>query len=742
MQPTIVYTKTDESPMMATYSLFPIFKVFLARVGVELSLTDISLASRILARFPEYLHSDQVVDDALDTLAHLVQQPQANVMKLPNISASIPQMHDCIVELQSKGYAIPKYPEDPSTPEEIEIKERYDKIKGSAVNPVLREGNSDRRAPKAVKRYAQTHPHSMGPWSPDSKSHVSHMDSGDFYGSEQSVTIQQLGHVTIRFVNENGVSRVLKRLTVNPGEVIDTSAMSIAKLKDFFIRELADAKKQDVLFSVHLKATMMKVSDPIIFGAVVSAFYQELFEKYATEFDDLNISPNNGMSDLERKITQLSEDTQSAIRSDIQSIYERQADLAYVDSQKGITNLHVPSNIIIDASIPAAIRSSGKMWGLDGKQKDTKFTIPDRCYAGIYQEVIEFCKEHGAFDVTTMGSVSNVGLMAQKAQEYGSHNKTFQIDSSGRVEVLDEEGTVIMSHSVDSGDIWRMCEAKDGPIQDWVKLAVKRARITGEPVVFWLDESRAQDVELLRKVETYLPQHDTSNLEIYIMDPEEAMRFSLDRCRDGLNTISATGNVLRDYLTDLFPILELGTSAKMLSIVPLMNGGGLFETGAGGSAPRLLDQLFAENHLSWDSLGEFLAMEASLEHLSSSLNHSEVGIVSKCLGIAIEHVLMNGKSPEPNVHELDSRGSHFYLCLYWAEALSTQKDDMDLASKYSNFAERLKLAESTILKELNDVQGSPVQLDGYYRPTEKSMIRLMRPSTTFNEIVDSFIEQP
>ena len=739
MSQTIMYTKTDESPLMATNSLFPIYQTFLSKVGVNLALTDISLAGRILARFSEYLTEEQRVVDALSELGGLVKRPEATVMKLPNISASVPQLHACIAELNAQGFAVPAYPDEPKTDEDFEVQARYNKIKGSAVNPVLREGNSDRRAPKAVKRYAQANPHWMGAWSSESKSHVAHMSNGDFYCTEQAVEFDTEDDVSIRHISLNGTETVLKAsVPVRAGEVIDSSAMSLAQLRSFFEEEIAKAKEEGVLFSVHLKATMMKVSDPIIFGAVVYAYFKDLFDKHAELFTELNISPNNGMGDLERKIQDLPADKRAEIEVDIDAIYAVQPELAYVDSDNGITNLHVPSHVIIDASVPAAIRSSGKMWGRDGVQKDTKFTIPDRCYAGIYQVVIDFCKQHGAFDVTTMGSVSNVGLMAQKAQEYGSHDKTFQLESDGCVQVVNRSGAVVMEHTVEAGDIWRMCQVKDAPIEDWVGLAVRRSRITGTPVVFWLDENRAQDAQLIQKVQEYLPNHDTDGLDIFVLNPADAMQYTLERCKDGLDTISATGNVLRDYLTDLFPILELGTSAKMLSVVPLMNGGGLFETGAGGTAPRLLDQFFAENHLSWDSLGEFLAMEAALEHLSRSAENAKAGVLSECLGDAIEQVLMNGKSPSPKVHELDNRGSHFDLCLYWAQQGANQSQNSDLAEIFKPFAEQLTAAEKEIVHEINAVQGQPVQLKGYYQPSDVELFELMRPSKTLNAILDGF----
>lgn len=738
MTQTIVYTKTDESPMMSTFSLFPIFQSFLSKAGVEVKLSDISLAGRILARFPEYVSEEQRVEDALGNLGKLVQQPNANVMKLPNISASIPQIHACITELQVKGYTVPNYPEEPQNDEEAEIKARYDRIKGSAVNPVLREGNSDRRAPKAVKKYAQANPHEMGAWAKDSKSHVAHMTEGDFFCSEKAVTMKRGDVLRIEHVDEQGNQTILKdEVPVLAGEIFDTSSMSLSALKAFLKDAISDAKEQDVLFSVHLKATMMKVSDPIIFGAVVEAYYATVFEKYADVFETLSINPNNGMRTVERKIEALSPELQAAIQADILSVYENQP-LACPNSDINVTNLHVPSDVIIDASMAAKLRYSGQMLCSDGAYKDTKFTIPDRSYAGIYQEVINFCKEHGAFDVTTMGSVSNVGLMAQKAQEYGSHDKTFQVSASGTVNVVDAHGNVLTSHSVQKGDIWRMCQVKDAPIADWVGLAVRRARATGNPVVFWLNSERASDVEMMRKVEQYLPNHNTEGLEIYMLSPEAAMNFTLERCRDGLDTVSATGNVLRDYLTDLFPIFELGTSAKMLSVVPLMNGGGLFETGAGGTAPVLVQQILKENHLSWDSLGEFLAMEAALEHLSTSMSNTQAMVLSECLGRAIEDVLMKGKSPTPALHTIDNRGSHFYLAMYWSQKMAAQTQDVELARIFKPLAEKLTSAESQIVSDLDAVQGSTVDLQGYFFPTDEVVTSIMRPSTTFNQILSDF----
>ena len=737
MSNTIIYTKTDEAPMLATYSLLPILRSFLGTAGISLDLQDISLAGRIISRFPEFLKPEQRIRDALSALGGVVKTPEANVIKLPNISASMPQLVAAITELQGQGYALPTYPEEPKTDEDKNIKARYDTLKGSAVNPVLREGNSDRRAPKAVKKYAQQNPHRMGSWSADSKSHVAHMDSGDFFDSEQSVTLAEAGTVRIEHVDPDGKISVLKDgLNILAKEVIDASFISMRQLKEFLAGEVQDAKEDDVLFSVHLKATMMKISDPIIFGAVVSTYYAELFAEFGAVLEEAGVNPNNGMGDLEKRITSLDADTQAAIKAKIIEIYAKNPDLAQVDSDKGITNLHVSSDVIIDASMPAAIRTSGKMWGPDGKAKDTKFIIPDRCYAGIYQSVIEFCKENGAFDVSTMGSVSNVGLMAQKAEEYGSHDKTFQIATDGTVQVVSGD-QVLMSHNVEGGDIWRMCQVKDAPIKDWVGLAVRRAKATGVPAVFWLNPERAHDSELIKKVEAYLPEFAVDGIEMLILSPIEAMKFSLDRCKDGLDTVSVTGNVLRDYLTDLFPILELGTSAKMLSVVPLMNGGGLFETGAGGSAPKHVQQIVKENHLRWDSLGEFLAMTVSLEHLAEQQGNPDAQIFADCLDQAIGNVLDNGKSPSRKVNELDNRGSHFYLAMYWAEGLASQVGNAKLSIKFTPISKALKLNETKIVDELNAVQGKPVDLLGYYNPSEELLSKLMRPSKTFNQILET-----
>ncbi|MBU2984096.1 NADP-dependent isocitrate dehydrogenase [Saccharophagus degradans] len=736
--PKIIYTETDEAPALATYSLFPIVKKYAAAAGVELEMRDISLAGRILAVFPEFLAEDQRQSDALAELGELAKQPSANIIKLPNISASIPQLVAAIKELQAKGYALPDYPEEPKDEKEASIKARYDSIKGSAVNPVLREGNSDRRAPASVKAYAQKNPHSMGEWKSDSKSHVASMESGDFFGSEKSVTVDAATAVRIELVGADGSVKVLKASTpLLAGEVIDASVLSKAALRSFIAKEIADAKAQDVLFSVHLKATMMKVSDPIIFGHVVSVFFESVYTKYASVFADLGISPNNGLGDLFAKIKALPEDQQAEIKAAVQACYDNGPRLAMVNSDKGITNLHVPSDVIIDASMPAAIRTSGMMWGPDGKAADTKAVIPDRSYAGVYQETIDFCKANGAFDPRTMGSVSNVGLMAQKAEEYGSHDKTFEIPAAGTVKVIDEAGNVLIEHAVEQGDIWRMCQVKDAPIQDWVKLAVNRARATGNPAIFWLDANRAHDAQLIAKVNAYLPQYDTSGLDIQILAPKEATRFSLERMKESKDTISVTGNVLRDYLTDLFPILELGTSAKMLSIVPLMNGGGLFETGAGGSAPKHVEQLVDENHLRWDSLGEFLALAASLEHLSEVANLPKAKVLADTLDAATAKFLDTNKSPSRKVGELDNRGSHFYLAMYWAEALAAQSDDAELQAKFAGLASTLTGSEAAIVEELNAVQGSAVDVGGYYKLDAELASKVMRPSATFNAAIDA-----
>ncbi|MCG6402714.1 NADP-dependent isocitrate dehydrogenase [Vibrio fluvialis] len=736
-KPTIIYTITDEAPALATYSLLPIIQSFTASSGINVDTRDISLAGRILANFPEHLKEEQRIGDALAELGELAQTPEANIIKLPNISASIPQLKAAIKELQEKGYALPNYPEEPSTYEEEAIKATYDKIKGSAVNPVLREGNSDRRAPASVKNYAKKNPHSMGAWSKDSQSHVSSMEDKDFFGSEKSVTLSGATQVSIEFVGNDGSTKVLKKpFALQDKEIIDTSVLSKKALIEFFEKEIADAKAQNVLLSLHMKATMMKVSDPVIFGHAVKVYYKDVFAKYGKVFEELGVDVNNGLGDVYAKIQTLPEAQRTEIEAAIQAVYETQPPLAMVDSDRGITNLHVPSDIIVDASMPAMIRSSGQMWGPDGKQKDTKAMIPDRCYSGVYQAVIEFCKENGAFDPTTMGSVPNVGLMAQKAEEYGSHDKTFILDADGAVRVVDAEGNVLLEQAVEAGDIFRMCQVKDAPIQDWVKLAVTRARASGAPAVFWLDEARAHDAELIKKVNQYLPEHDTTGLEIKILSPVEATKFSLVRIKQGLDTISVTGNVLRDYLTDLFPILELGTSAKMLSIVPLMNGGGLFETGAGGSAPKHVQQVQKENHLRWDSLGEFLALAASLEHLSVVTGNAKAQVLADALDKATGKFLDTNKSPSRKVGELDNRGSHFYLAMYWAEALAEQTADADLAAEFAPIAQQLKDNEEKIVAELNGAQGVAGDLGGYYLPEFEKASPLMRPSATLNHIVD------
>ncbi len=729
----IIYTKTDEAPALATYSFLPIVQTFAAAADVVVETRDISLAGRIIAVFPEFLTEEQRQSDALTELGELANQPEANMIKLPNISASVPQLKAAIKELQSQGFALPDYPEEAKSDLEKDVKARYDKIKGSAVNPVLREGNSDRRAPLSVKQYARKNPHSMGAWRADSKSHVAHMTSGDFYGSEQSVTLATAGAVKIQQVMADGSVKVLKEKTsVSVGEIIDASVMSKAALRDFLATEVADAKAKDVLFSVHLKATMMKVSDPIMFGHVVTVFFADLFTKHAALFAELGVDVNNGFGDLLAKIQTLPADKKAEVEADIAAAYANAPAVAMVNSDKGITNLHVPSDVIIDASMPAAIRSSGQMWDAQGKLKDTKFVIPDRCYAGVYAETINFCKANGAFDPKTMGSVPNVGLMAQKAEEYGSHDKTFEIQAKGVVQVVDAAGTVLMSHDVEAGDIWRMCQAKDAPIQDWVKLAVSRSRLSATPAVFWLDANRAHDAQIIKKVETYLKNFDTTGLDIQIMSPEAATRHTLARIIAGQDTISVTGNVLRDYLTDLFPILELGTSAKMLSIVPLMNGGGLFETGAGGSAPKHVEQFIEENHLRWDSLGEFLALAASLEHLSQVSGNARAQVLADTLDAATAKFLDNDKSPTRKLGQLDNRGSHFYLAFYWAEALAAQTKDLELQSRFAKLATTLAANEQTIVHELNSVQGKAVDIGGYYRPDDAKATAAMRPSATFN----------
>ncbi|WP_295968944.1 NADP-dependent isocitrate dehydrogenase [uncultured Xanthomonas sp.] len=732
--PKILYTLTDEAPYLATQSLLPIVAAFAGTAGIAVETRDISLAGRLISQFPEYLREDQRIADDLAELGQLATTPEANIIKLPNISASVPQLKAAIKELQQQGYALPDYVDEPKDEKEKEAKARYDKVKGSAVNPVLREGNSDRRAPASVKNYARKHPHRMGAWSAESKSHVAHMDAGDFYGSERSALIEQAGSVRIELVGKDGAVTVLKEKTaVQAGELIDAAVMSKRALAAFVQAQIADAKQQGVLFSLHLKATMMKVSDPIMFGVVVEAFYRDVLDKHAATLKQVGFDANNGIGDLYARIASLPEAQRAPIEADLQALYAQRPALAMVNSDKGITNLHVPSDVIVDASMPAMIRDSGKMWNAEGKLQDTKAVIPDRCYAGVYQAVIEDCKLHGAFDPATMGSVPNVGLMAQKAEEYGSHDKTFQIPVDGSVRVTDAGGTVLLEHAVEAGDIWRMCQTKDAPIQDWVKLAVERARLSATPAVFWLDPQRAHDALMIQKVERYLQDHDLNGLDIRILPPVEATAFSLQRIRKGEDTISVTGNVLRDYLTDLFPIMELGTSAKMLSIVPLMAGGGLFETGAGGSAPKHVQQFVEENYLRWDSLGEFLALAASLEHLGQRHHNAAIGVLARTLDQANGQFLDNDKSPSRKVGGLDNRGSHFYLAMYWAQALAAQDEDAALKARFAPLAKQLTEQEATIVAELNGVQGQPVDIQGYYRPNLELIGKAMRPSKTLND---------
>ena len=734
----IIYTKTDEAPALATYSFLPIVKAFANTANVEVESKDISLAARILAAFSESLKENERVSDDLGYLGKLAVSPEANIIKLPNISASIPQLKEAIKELQAKGYALPNYTENPTNDKEKEAKLKYDKIKGSAVNPILREGNSDRRAPKAVKNYARKHPHSMGVWSADSTSHVSHMEKGDFYHSEQSIEISKATNAKIKFIGSDGTTIVLKEsLPLLPLELIDSSRMDVKALRTFIAAQIEDAKNKNVLFSTHLKATMMKVSDPVIFGHFVSVFFSDVFEKYAVTFEKLGVNPVSGMADLYTKISTLPLAERQAIENDINACYAKRPEIAMVDSAKGITNLHMPNDVIIDASMPAYIRNSGQMWGPDGKAKDTKFIIPDTSYAEFYQVVIDDCKKNGAFNPTTMGSVPNVGLMAQAAEEYGSHDKTFIAQAEGTIVVVDENDNIFLEQKVQKGDIFRLCQTKDAPVQDWVKLAVNRARASQTPTVFWLDPKRAHDSKIIEKVEKYLKNHDTSGLEIHIMSLVDAMKFTLGRIRAGKDTISVTGNVLRDYLTDLFPILEVGTSAKMLSIVPLMNGGGLFETGAGGSAPKHVEQFLTEGHLRWDSLGEFFALAVSLEYLSEVNNNPKAKILADTLDEATGKFLENDKSPSRKVGELDVRGSHFYLAMYWAEALAKQSKDMELKTKFSSIAQDLISSEATIVKELNSVQGHPLDIGGYYFPSVEKTTKEMRPSETLNAIIDS-----
>ena len=734
--PAIIYTKTDEAPALATHSLLPIIQAFTRHAGIAVETRDISLAGRIIANFPECLTDEQKIDDALTELGKLATKPEANIIKLPNISASVPQLNAAIAELQAQGYKLPDYPAEAKTDAEKEAKARYDKIKGSAVNPVLREGNSDRRAPKAVKEYARKHPHSMGKWSPDSKTNVGTMGKNNFFSNEKSVTVPETTNVRIEFVAPDGVVRILKEKTLlKAGEIIDGTVMNKKALVAFLEEQIADARKRDVLFSVHLKATMMKVSDPIMFGHVVKAFFKDLIVKHSSVIEELGVDFNNGFGDLVAKIQSLPADKKAEIEADVEAVYSKGPAVAMVNSDKGITNLHVPSDIIVDASMPAMIRTSGQMWNAQGRQQDTLAVIPDSSYAGVYQTTIDFCKKHGALDPRSMGSVPNVGLMAQAAEEYGSHNKTFEIAGNGTVRVVDDSGKVLLEHTVESGDIWRACQTKDAPIRDWVKLAVNRARATNTPAVFWLDEKRAHDAQIIAKVKTYLKDHDTSGLDIRILPPAEACQFSLDRIKDGKDTISVTGNVLRDYLTDLFPILELGTSAKMLSVVPLMNGGGLFETGAGGSAPKHVQQFIAENYLRWDSLGEFLALAVSLEHLSETFKNPKAKVLADTLDEATGKFLENNKSPSRKVGGIDNRGSHFYLALYWAQALAAQDQDAELKAIFTPIAEKLTANEQKIAGELIAVQGKPADIGGYYRPDDKLASIAMRPSQTFNQIL-------
>ena len=732
----IIYTKTDEAPALATRSFLPIVKAFTNSSQIEIETKDISLAARILANFPEYLNDDQKVEDALTQLGELAKNPEANIIKLPNISASVPQLKSAITELQTLGYALPNFPEEVKTEEDKTILARYNKVKGSAVNPVLREGNSDRRAPKAVKNYAKKNPHSMGAWTADSKTHVATMTEGDFAHNEKSVTLANATTVRIQHIATNGESTVLKeKISLLAGEIIDATTLSKKALLSFLETEIADAKKQNVLFSLHMKATMMKVSDPIIFGHAVKVFFKDLFAKHQEVFDEIGVNVNNGFGHLTNSLENLPTDKKNEILADIETIFSNNPAVAMVDSDKGITNLHVPSDIIIDASMPAMIRTSGQMWNAAGEQQDTKAVIPDSSYAGIYTATIDFCKKHGAFDPTTMGTVPNVGLMAQKAEEYGSHDKTFEIATDGKVCVIDAQGTTIIEHTVEAGDIWRMCQVKDAPIQDWVKLAVTRAKASQTPTVFWLDENRAHDIEIIKKVTAYLPNHDTAGLDIRILSPIKATEFTLERIKDGKDTISVSGNVLRDYLTDLFPILELGTSAKMLSIVPLMNGGGLFETGAGGSAPKHVQQFEKENHLRWDSLGEFLALAVSLEHLGRTTNNPKAIVLSETLDEATDKFLENKKSPSRKVGELDNRGSHFYLAMYWAQELASQNKNAELKTQFTPVAESLTENESVIVNELNSAQGTPINLNGYYLPNEEVVIAEMRVSKTLKSIL-------
>ena len=737
-QSTIIYTHTDEAPALATQSLLPIVRAFGKHAGIEFETADISLAGRILAAFPEYLQENQRIADALAQLGELVTKPEANVIKLPNISASMPQLNAAIAELQAKGFAVPAYPANPQNDEEREIQARYDRIKGSAVNPVLREGNSDRRAPKAVKNFAKKYPHSMGAWTADSKSHVATMQSGDFFHNEQSVTVPEATTVRIVHTDKSGKTTELRKpLPLKAGEIIDATVLSKKALVQFLQEQVKDAKEQGVLFSLHMKATMMKVSDPIIFGHAVKVFFAPVFEQYGEQLAAAGVNVNNGFGNLLANLDKLDAATRAGVEKAIAETYAQNPDLAMVDSDKGITNLHVPSDVIVDASMPAMIRNSGRMWDKNGQARDTKAVIPDSSYAGIYRATINFCKEHGAFDPTTMGTVPNVGLMAQKAEEYGSHDKTFEIAADGKVEVMDDKGRVLTSHAVEAGDIWRACQAKDAPIKDWVQLAVNRARLSGMPAIFWLDENRPHDRELIKKVKQYLAEADTQGLDIQILPPEEACLASLKRMKEGKDTISVTGNVLRDYNTDLFPILELGTSAKMLSIVPLMNGGGLFETGAGGSAPKHVQQFNEENHLRWDSLGEFLALAVSLEHLAQKTGNAKAQVLADALDAATEQLLLNDKSPKRKAGELDNRGSHFYIALYWAQALAAQDKDAELKAVFAPVAEKLAAQEAVILAELSAGAGKPADIGGYYAPDAEKTAQAMRPSAALNAVIDA-----
>jgi isocitrate dehydrogenase len=737
----IIYTKVDEAPALATYSFLPIVAAFTKAAGVGFELRDISLAGRIIAAFPEHLAANQKQSDHLAELGELAKTPEANIIKLPNISASLPQLQEAIKELQSQGYKLPEYPEAPKDDKEKDIKARYDKVKGSAVNPVLREGNSDRRAPLSVKAHTRKHPHKMGAWSPDSKTHVAHMKGGDFRSNEKSMTTTAATDSRIEFVGQDGKTTVLKpKVALQAGEVIDATFMSQRALRQFLEEQIEDAKKQGVLFSIHMKATMMKVSDPKIFGHAVTVYYKDVFEKHGETLKKLGVDPDNGLGDLYAKIKALPDDQRKAIEADIQEVYKKRPPMAMVNSDKGITNLHVPSDIIIDASMPPVIRDSGKMWGPDGKAQDAKCVIPDASYAPVYQEVVEFCKKHGALDPKTMGSVPNVGLMAQAAEEYGSHDKTFKAPGNGTIRVVDASGKTLLEHKVEEGDIWRMCQVKDAPIRDWVKLAVNRAKATGAPAIFWLDKTRPHDAQLIAKVERYLKEHDTQGLDIRIMTPADATRLSLERIKEGKDTISVTGNVLRDYLTDLFPILEIGTSAKMLSIVPLLNGGGLFETGAGGSAPKHVQQFQEEGYLRWDSLGEFLALAASLEHLAKVANNQAAKILADTLDKANAKFLESNKSPARKVGEIDNRGSHFYLALYWAQALAEQTQDKNLQARFAQVAKQLADNEAKISGELIGAQGKPVDMGGYYHPNDEKTTKAMRPSPTLNSIVDAIAQ--